>query len=451
LLRLIRLGNATSTVGVDVRAALASWGRGDTVVGGVALAGAKPPGCPRPVEAVVVLPRGILVVAGVVLPDPAVRLDAPLAGQWKTDGWPLVRGDGVVNPGVEALEVADAIRAHLEETRVEPLPVGTVIAVGPYVSQVIQPTADLLRGVRILHPEPMTLLGAARELAVYQRRCSVDSVRRILAALHPDGVALDAAELAAEGFSTAVAPDLTAASTTLIPKVPAAPEPVAPHRPAGQTRPPRPSPPKRPPRRPPARTSTNWLPVGAAVLVALLLITGIIVAILSAGSGSTDPENTAASPSATAPAGIEVDGVTFDPKGSSRTETCADHAFGDLQVRLRDSTCNQLIRLRYESTSDNRRAAILVAVLRFPDSTSADELRAVADKPGSGAIADVSTEGTAWPDGSTPFFESAAYVSGREGNSVKLVQAVWMDQPSTPDDEDLKALAVRALQLPVAD
>ncbi|HEV8559546.1 MAG TPA: hypothetical protein VGR06_24660, partial [Actinophytocola sp.] len=103
---LIRLGDGASEVGVDVRAALASWGRGDGVVGGVALTGAKPPHCAAPVDAILVLPRGILVVVGVDLPDPAVRLDAPLAGQWKTDGWPLVRGDGAVNPGVAALEAA---------------------------------------------------------------------------------------------------------------------------------------------------------------------------------------------------------------------------------------------------------------------------------------------------------------------------------------------------------
>ena len=81
-MRLIRLGDGSSEVGVDVRAALASWGRGDGVVGGVALTGARPPDCPRPVDAIVVLPRGILGGVGVDLPDPAVRLDAPLAGQW---------------------------------------------------------------------------------------------------------------------------------------------------------------------------------------------------------------------------------------------------------------------------------------------------------------------------------------------------------------------------------
>jgi hypothetical protein len=431
LVRLIRLGAATSEVGVDVRAALASWGPGDSVVGGIALAGVQPADCPRPIDAIVVLPRGILVVVGIDLPDPAVRLDAPLTSQWKTDGWPLVRRDGAVNPGIEALEAAGAISVHLERSRVEPMPVGTVVAVGPYVSQVFQPTADLARGVRILHPEPMTLLTAARELAVYQRRCSVDAARRIIAALIPDQPQPDTADLIAEGFTNAVQPELAVASTTIIPRV---------------AEPPRPRQPV------PVRTGRGqlrWLPIGAAVLVALLLITGIIFAVTSAGSGADGATSRNTNGTATKPQGIDVGGFTYEPKGSSSAPDCGKHAYGDVQAYLQANSCAQLIRLRYESTSDNHRAAILMAVVRFENATAADELRAVADKPGGGAIADPAVEGTPWPDNVAPRFESAAYASGREGNSLKLVQAVWLDQPSTPDDAVLKDLAAKALDLPV--
>ena len=448
-MRLIRLGGGSSEVGVDVRAALASWGRGGAVVGGIALTGCQPPGCPRPIDAIVVLPRGILVVVGVDLPDPAVRLDAPLAGQWKTDGWPLVRGDGVMNPGAEAIEVAGAITARLEQARVEPLPVGTVIAVGPYVSQVFQPTADLLRGVRILHPEPMTLLGAARELAVYQGTCTIARARQIIATLSPQ-TDIDAADLAAEGFADTTAPSLTAADTALISRVTDAGP--GDHGPAGarpaNARPKRPARPARPVRR--SGRPLRWLPVGAALLVALLMITGVVLAVTSSG-GEADVDGTA-NRGVTAQAntsGITVGGVGFAPKGDVRATDCATHAYGDLQVWLRNGRCSELIRLRFESTVDKQRAAVLVAVLRFSDPASATELRRVADKPGSGAVTDVSVEGTAWPDGGKPFFESAAYASGREGNSVKLVQAVWMDQQSSPDNPALKDLATKALQIPV--
>lgn len=421
-MRVVRIGDETSTVGADVRAALTSWGQGDSIVGGVALVGLQPKGCDQPVDAVVVLPRGVLVVVGVDLPDPAVRLDAPLSGQWKTDGWPLVRPDGAVNPAVDAVATVGAVRRTLEDAKVEPLPVGTVVAVGPYVSQVHQPTSDLLRGVRILHPEPRTLLNAARELAVHQLPCTIPQAHAILTALVPD---LDEVDLSGEGFAGAVAQELSAASTTLIPR-----QRIAPPRQKQKTSP------------------IRWLPAGAAVLVALLLITGIMYAVASSSLSDDETENTAST--RTPASGVRVDGLTFEPKGTIADTDCAAHAYGDVQVWLERNRCSELVRARYESTSDGKRAAILVAVLRFPETVLAGELNAVADQPGSGAIADASTEGVAWPGKTKPFFESAAFASGREGNSLKLVQAVWIGVPSTPDDANLTKIADSALQIQVS-
>ncbi|HEX2132625.1 MAG TPA: hypothetical protein VHH15_13805 [Actinophytocola sp.] len=423
-MRLVRLGEESSKVGADVRAALASWGRGDHVVGGVAIVGPRL-GDGHGVDAVVLLPRGVLVVAGVDLPDPAVRLEAPLGGQWKADGWPLTRPDGVVNPATEVTEAIAAIAGHLERAKVEPLPVGTVIAVGPYVSQVHQPTSDLLRGVRVLHPEPGTLLTAARELATHPRPCTVAQARAILHALAPDNATLASVDLAAEGFADTVAPDLGAASTMVIPKVPARPSTGT-----GGRRP----------------AQLRWLPISAAVLVAMLLLTGIVYAVAS--SGGDDGEERAAGTTTTQRNAVEVEGQEFVPTGTVSDTDCAAHAYGDVQAWLERNRCTELVRMRFESTSDGRRAAILVAVLRFPQSSLAGELHTVADTPGSGAIIDPAAEGEPWPSGSEPYFESAAYVSGREGSSLKLAQAVWIGAPSTPDDEDLTRLATLALDIP---
>ncbi len=425
-MRVVRIGDEASTVGADVRAALTSWGRGDAIVGGVALVGLRPKGADRPADAVVVLPRGVLVIVGVDLPDPAVRLDAPLSGQWKTDGWPLSRPDGAVNPAVDALAVVGMISRTLEDAKVEPLPVGTVVAVGPYVSQVHQPTSDLLRGVRILHPEPKTLLNAARELAVHQRPCTIAQARAIIAALAPD---LDDVDLSGEGFGTADVPELAAASTTLIPRVETPRRPPVPQKPKQKG------------------SSVRWLPMSAVVLVALLLLTGIVYAVASSGSAEDAADDS--STTRTETSGVTVDGMVFEPKGTITDTDCAAHAYGDVQVWLERNRCTELVRARYESTSDGKRAAVLVAVLRFPETVLAGELNEVADKPGSGAIADASTEGKPWPGTSKPFFESAAFASGREGNSLKLVQVVWIGAPSTPDDEALTKIADSALQIQV--
>ncbi|MGH3758829.1 hypothetical protein [Actinophytocola sp.] len=426
-MRLIRLDGGSSEVGADVRAALASWGSGDAVLGGVALLGSRAGG-EQPVDAIVLLPRGVLVIVGVDLPDPAVRLEAPLSGQWKTDGWPLVRPDGVVNPAADVTEVVAKITRHLEQARVEPLPVGTVIAVGPYVSKVEQPTSDLLRGVRVLHPEPMTLLTAARELATHPRPCTVAQAHEILTALEPDNTTIAALDLEAEGFTDTVKPDLSQASTMVIPRI----------------APPRAPRPTRSAARRGGGSGLRWLPVSAAVLVALLLLTGIVYAVASAGDGDDSP--TPASRSRTS-AAVEVGGVSFVPRGTTTDADCAAHAYGDVQVYLQQNRCGELVRMRFESAAEGKTAAILVSVLRFQQSASATELNQLADKPGSGAIVDPSAEGKPWPGEDEPTFESAAYASGREGNSLKLVRAVWIGTPSTPDDEHLVELANTALNL----
>jgi hypothetical protein len=167
-----------------------------------------------------------------------------------------------------------------------------------------------------------------------------------------------------------------------------------------------------------------------------------------ASSGSSDEKPQGSSTTRTESSGVEVDGMTFEPKGAVSDTDCAAHAYGDVQVWLERNRCSELVRARYESSSDGKRAAILVAVLRFPESVLAGELNSVADKPGSGAIADASAEGTPWPGKAKPFFESAAFASGREGNSLKIVQAVWIGEPSTPDDENLEKLANSALEIP---
>ncbi|HEX7662414.1 MAG TPA: hypothetical protein VF444_23360 [Pseudonocardiaceae bacterium] len=218
-MRLVRLGDQTSQVGSDLRAALSSWGEGDSVLGGVALLGVTPVGCGRPVEAIVLTPRGLVVVVGVDLPDPAIRLEAPLNAPWKADNWPLVRSDGVTNPAGAAMRIAGTVSRVLEQARVEPLPVTTVIAVGPYVQQVVQPAIDMHRGVRVLHPRPKSLLDAVRELTTYKRASSVDNARHVLSTVVGVHTAFTPHELIAEGFVDAVTPSMAKEHTTLIPRI----------------------------------------------------------------------------------------------------------------------------------------------------------------------------------------------------------------------------------------
>ncbi|WP_199443389.1 hypothetical protein [Umezawaea beigongshangensis] len=415
-MRLIRSGADPSDVGADVRAALSAWGHGDAVLGGVALLGVRPPDCPRPLDAVVLLPRGVLVVVGVDLPDPAMRLEAPLHGVWKIDGWPLKRADGAVSPAAEALEIAATVGRRIQSMRAAPLPVATVVAVGPYVAQVVQPSADLNRGVRVLHPKTATLLAAARELAVGEKSCSAPDAERLLAALapghHPPGLA----DLLAEGFADVVSDDLANASTMLIPRLGS----------------------------PKNRRAPRWALYVAVAVVGLLAVVGVAV-----GVSSGDERDAATTPSETLPTTVVVDGANFTPRGTAEDGDCAEHAFGDVQVWLRTHGCRTLKRAQYETTVAGRRAAVAVAELRLDDAEAAAALNGLLTAPGSGGVTPLVEEGRTW-DGGPETFDSAAFTSTAKATAVVVAQAVWTAERTTPDDPNLTALATRSLRLPTA-
>ncbi|GAA1986745.1 hypothetical protein [Amycolatopsis minnesotensis] len=202
-MRLVRLGRQPARIADDIRAALAALGRGSTVGGGIALIGPQPAGCAEPVDAILVLPKGVLIVIGVDLPDPAMRLEAPLRGQWKADGWPLVRTDEATNPATEALALSEAIGTRLAAELPSCPPVGTVVAVGPFVETVEQPPADLAGAVRVLHPTPTSMLAATVSLASAKRPCSAPTARALLDLLAPGTPSLDDDVLFAEGFYAA--------------------------------------------------------------------------------------------------------------------------------------------------------------------------------------------------------------------------------------------------------
>ncbi|WP_410644804.1 hypothetical protein [Amycolatopsis sp. lyj-346] len=199
-MRLVRLERQQSRVADDIRAALASLGRGSTVIGGIALVGVGGL-TERPIEAVVLLPHGVIIVIGVDLPDPALRLEAPLGGPWKADGWPLVADDDSINPATEALDVSQACERQIAAFVPGTAPVGTIIAVGPYVETVDQPATDLAGPVRVLHPTPTTMLAATVSLATAHRPRSVDQVRALIRGLAPSAPEFSDEVLLAEGFS----------------------------------------------------------------------------------------------------------------------------------------------------------------------------------------------------------------------------------------------------------
>lgn len=441
-MRLVRLGNDPSAhvegVEADLRAALATWGAGTELAGGIALLDCTPPGSLRPLDAVIVLPRGVIVVVGVDLPGPAMKLEAPLQGQWKVDGWPLIRDDGLLNPAVEALAAATALTQRLQAERIEPLPVSTIVAVGPYVAQVLQPTGDLHRGIRVLHPAPTALLAAVKELSTYERPCTAEAARRLLSSVDSRTIALTAGELVAEGFADSVSPDLASASTMLIPRFTA----------DGRPAPPRTAPPraKTKPKRP------AWLPIAGLALAGLALILLIAIVARSCGSDSTgaQPEGTPTSQlqdTAPPPPESTVEGLDFVPRGSSRETDCEPRAFGQVQQWLRENPCTGLVRSLFE-VNEERKAAVSVVVVSFADAVQAERFQALADDEKSGGMTELLREGRSWPGGPSSFAHAVSSTS-RDGTRVRIVRAVWVSQETKPTDVVLQGIAERALRLPL--
>ncbi|WP_433871897.1 hypothetical protein [Saccharopolyspora sp. CA-218241] len=402
-MRLVRLDAEPSAVGADVRAAVTAWGEGESVLGGVAVFGCAPLGAPRPLDAVLVLPRGVVVVLGADLGEPATKLEAPLRTPWTVDGWPLVR-DGAANPGLEALESAAALARGLQARGVEPLPVAAVVAVGPYAAQVTQPTTDLHRGLRVLSPTTTSVLAAARELATYERTCPAAAAHRLLRALD-GGIDLSAAELVAEGFADTGADDLGTTETVLLPKVRAAP------------------------RRPLSRRRSV---VGGAVAAVVLACAVVLVVLLTGG-----PE-----PAAPARAVRQVDGVGFVEHAARRGTDCVAVSSGDVQAWFAAHPCREVSRARFATRTDGRPVVVAVTSVDAGDERSAAELRELAQQPGTGQVGVPLT-------GNGAEFDDAARAVQQTGARVRVVRAVWGDGPSAPEDVALRTAVERGLRLPL--
>lgn len=201
-----RLAAPPSQVATDLRACLTAIGPGDDVLGGVALLGLRLPGLDLTIDAVLVLSRGVFVLVGVDLPDPALRLDAPIDGPWLVDGWQLVRSGGSDGPGSagrpgspvdDVLAATSAVAARLQAPGAPALPVHAVAVVGPYVANVVQPAGDPERGLRVLVPSARALVSLAGRLGAGVPRCSAAQATALVRVLAP---AVGTLDLTAEGF-----------------------------------------------------------------------------------------------------------------------------------------------------------------------------------------------------------------------------------------------------------
>lgn len=434
--RLIHVGTQRSKVADDIRAGLTALGRGDSVVGGVALLNVKPQALNSVFDAVVVLPQGVLLIAGVDLPGPAMRLEAPLRGQWKSDNWPLVGSGEDTNPGSAALAAAQAAAQRLHTETGITIPISAILATGPFVDTVVQPDAELAEPVRVLFPTPGNLREAIETLAPSKgNTCTVEEARAVLRALDPTIHILSDSALTKEGFlirapATRTVPQDVPADdfpTTTLFMDPTMMAPAA--READQDD---------------SRRSVKILPIAALCL----LIVGIIAAIVLAAGGADGAPTPSSPDSSGEPTSHSVAGYEYTVVATSAERDCAAKTFGDVKALLERQDCGEIRLGSYTVRDGDRLAAVSVADIELATPAEADELERLAAAPGSGGALDAASEAAAWQR--QPSFDNAAYHAAASENRVRLIRTVWQSEASSPEDSTLREIAKAAAKVPLA-
>lgn len=467
-MRLIRFPPRPTRASDDVRAALIAFRQGSEVLGGFALLGIRPPDTAQDVDAVLVLPQGVVIVVGIDLPHPAVRLQAPLSAPWKLDGWPLTptEEESETNPAVGALTLARSVTDRIHEAGTS-APVGIILAVGPYVGHVEQPPVDLTEPIRIVHPTPATLLPPIRSLMPPGSHVlTAQQAGTLLHHLAPGTHSPDLSAFVEEGFTTqdrepAAANHPTHSSTSrtnpspATHAVPTRTEPLlddlsvtgtdreAPrHLPRGDARPPgmTPVPAPRQLRRTLRRAFTA---VGA---LAVLATTAITIAEIR-----SSPETEVAGDSGDAAqpdhhVSVTAHGVTFREIASAEQHECSGHAIGDIDVWLGEADCTELQRRSLTTTVEEQEIAVSIATVNFSSEDEARNFQSLADTPGTGTITDIALERSRWPE-PTPTFDHAAYTTLHEGTNVRVVRATSYRSSIPPDDPNLVETAEAALAI----
>ncbi|SNR45648.1 hypothetical protein SAMN06265360_106149 [Haloechinothrix alba] len=412
-MRVIRAGERVSGISDDIRAALTAFGRGQADTGGVALLGVTFPGETSLFEAVVLRPHAVHVVVGVHLQSPAMRLIAPLHGQWLADGRAVAGTDDPEDsPVVTALRDAHAALSTLSAATHATLPSGIVVAVGPYAHAITVPDAGEDGSVHVLHPSPASVraaLGGGRASPDGAARpCTIEHARAVMRLLVPDAQVLSAEQLAEEGFP---AGDATSATSATSAHQAARPTPEAQDE---QARPGRVGAQRLPPRRRRTRHVTWWALAGLALL--LLVVLSAIGVAVATGDAETRPEPHATGDSAER----NVRDVTFVPVTTSREPDCIAHTFGDAQMAVEQLTCAGILLGSFTARHDGREAAVSIAEFEFATPDDAHTFRDIVDTPGRGGAHDLATRTGRWP-GEPPGFDGAVQHSDTRGSTVRVV------------------------------
>jgi hypothetical protein len=210
-----------------------------------------------------------------------------------------------------------------------------------------------------------------------------------------------------------------------------------------------------PRRRPPAARRRLVLLCAAAVLASVVLV-GLLVGLLTDDDDGAAAQETpvASSPPATpTPAGptpgtrTVIDGRTFVLREVQVDDTCVGNSYGDVADFFEAGDCTGLTRALWSTDIDGRPVVVSVSAVDMADAAGARDLRALADRNGSGNVSDLLREGVRYP-GSPEELSGAEYASAVDGSVVTIVETAWV-RPGAGRPAGIDEVAGDSLALPV--
>ncbi|MCP2257069.1 hypothetical protein LX15_000754 [Streptoalloteichus tenebrarius] len=173
---------------------------------------------------------------------------------------------------------------------------------------------------------------------------------------------------------------------------------------------------------------------GLLALIPLTLLLGVGALLATHREGSQE-EPTAA------PA--QQVGPTFAPIGVSHALPCGAHAYGEVKRFLDTTPCLALARALYEASEQGHRVLVAVAWAEMPDRASADALKELADREGSGNITELSQE---LPQHAGTRFTGRFYRARTDGATTVIAQSEPLT--GTRDEALLDRVTQAAAHLP---
>jgi hypothetical protein len=201
---------------------------------------------------------------------------------------------------------------------------------------------------------------------------------------------------------------------------------------------------------------------GSRLKAALLIVAGVVVVGLLVGAGwlllggrdSGGTEAAGGTSAAEAPPGPEIGavqtvaGTAYTVQAVNLTDTCTGHAYGEVAEFFAATNCTGLSRALYSAQAGAEPVVVSVVRVQMPDATSARDLRALADRNGSGNVNDLLREGVRYT-GSPAELSGAEYASALSGPTVTIVEAAWADEDAQLGATEIDRMAGDALALEV--